>query len=283
MRVCVATVAEGWYQEYIAPYLYCLCRAYPEYDVLIFARDKLTEETLAALDLLSCRYNFQIVTWEFEGYPNEPHMAAALRWVLFTRGRIERYFIEYDYIYINDIDILIMPESPSLAWQHIEHMRTLRLPYSNVVRDYDPPCLTGCHFVSADYVKKIAPITNSYNHCLRREGMSIVDKAKIPDERLLYQIVRDAEIGLPPRHESEEVSEAEMFNPANYQQIWFRPHHGIHVGIGRDPQRFEHLYQTDYYKDYFGQLLIEYDQIEKLIGNGRARALLGAAIEGHLK
>jgi len=141
--------------------------------------------------------------------------------------------------------------------------------------------LSGCHFVSAQYIKKIEHVTNKYNRRLKQRGMSIVDEARIPDERLLYQIVRDSELGLPPRHESIMVNEVDVFNPANWQKTWFRPHHGVHVGMGRYPaERFKHLYQADYYRAYFEQLLT-YDRIDELIGNGRARQILEAALKGY--
>jgi len=50
---------------------------------------------------------------------------------------------------------------------------------------------------------------------------------------------------------------------------------------GRYPaERFKHLYQADYYRAYFEQLLT-YDRIDELIGNGRARQILEAALKGY--
>jgi len=85
---------------------------------------------------------------------------------------------------------------------------------------------------------------------------------------------------LPPRHESGVIDEVEMFDPSNWQRTWFRPHHGVHVGIGRNPKRFRHLYQADYYQDYFEQLL-SYDGIGGLFGGGRAKNLFDAAVKGY--
>ena len=73
-----------------------------------------------------------------------------------------------------------------------------------------------------------------YDAEFRVRGDNVLDTANgIPDERLLYQIIRDSGVGLPPQHTLEDDPLQErLSDPANYHDQVFRPWHGLNIGAG---------------------------------------------------
>ena len=102
-----------------------------------------------------------------------------------------------EFTYIGDIDILILEP---IAPRHIERMKELSLPYSNVMRD-GREALSGLHFTRSD---SYYPVTTP----------SGVDPNR--DEELLYQLVRARGLPLPPPGLG-------------------RPVHGFHLSPNRSP------------------------------------------------
>ena len=102
-----------------------------------------------------------------------------------------------EFTYIGDIDILILEE---IAPRHLERMKELRLPYSNVLRE-GREALSGLHFTRSE---SYYPISMPPNVDLNR------------DEELLYQLVTARGLPLPPSGLS-------------------RPVHGYHLSPNRSP------------------------------------------------
>ena len=120
---------------------------------------------------------------------------------------LEMPSIKSDYIYIGDIDIIIL--EPILAG-HLHHMEVLNLPYSNIVRSGGHKRMTGLHF--ADFDKWYGSIKDL--SCYQKWYGSEVTN----DEQLLYHMAETGP-GLP-----KEIP------------LWaekYRPVHGIHTSPNR--------------------------------------------------
>jgi hypothetical protein len=180
--------------------------------------------------------NLEIVGGEFKNYEHHPpRWAAWTRYLLFTRDRAH-HWQGYEWVYITDADLMIVRQEPPLHEQHIAHMNTLGLCYSNMLRDprrFADKHLTGLHFCGREFIAKVQAKCTEYDGLVRVNGGGVLDgKPVIYDERLLYQIVRDAGLDLPP-HMSDDHDDPS--NPANYRNKQFRPWHGINVGRAMVP------------------------------------------------
>jgi hypothetical protein len=106
-----------------------------------------------------------------------------------------------EYIYIGDIDVLILEQGfPNI---HINHMRKNGLPYSNSVRP-GTDRMSGLHFARYSSFYPL-PDTSSIDLSLN-------------DERVLFKICKLKGIPLRP------------------DAPWFRPVHGIHLSPNREPE-----------------------------------------------
>jgi len=234
MSVCITTSVSGDYQHYIPLWAYCIGRAYPEYSVKVFLTDP---ATLGLKEAATWLPNLELVEGEFgrryEAHP--PRFAAWARYLLFTKRRAH-HWKGYDWVYITDADLMIVRQEPPLHEQHLEHMKTLGLCYSNMLRDprrFADKHLTGLHFCGQEFIGKVMDTCTDYDGRFRIMGGGVLDgKPVIYDERLLYQIVRDSGLDFPP-HMSDDHDDAS--NPANYRQRQFRPWHGINIGRAMVP------------------------------------------------
>ena len=114
---------------------------------------------------------------------------------------LEQPQIQTDYVYIGDIDVLILEHITPI---HQAMMAQLALPHSNIIRKGQPR-LTGLHFTES---KAHYPVLT--------EGFDIGGKAFSTDEQFLYFHVQ--RLGLLP--------------PIEHQ---IRPLHGIHASLNRTP------------------------------------------------
>lgn len=60
---------------------------------------------------------------------------------------MEEPTIQSDYVYIGDIDVLVLSEIPPI---HLKQMEKTGLPFSNLLRQDNPQRLTGLHFTRRD-------------------------------------------------------------------------------------------------------------------------------------
>jgi len=105
-----------------------------------------------------------------------------------------------DYVYIGDIDILVLDSN--ISGIHIDRINSTGLPYSNSVRPGTKK-LSGLHFTSWDALYPLPDICD-------------LDLLRMNDEHLLYEILVRRGLAL---------SDIE----------WFRPIHGIHMSPNRQP------------------------------------------------
>lgn len=240
-RVCITTVVDGEFQRYVPLFILSALTAYPDYSVRVFVRDELDAQvpktlfnTLCQCDPLYSDLDWCVITGALDGYPDIPRLGAHLRYLLFTPERAARDWDAFDYVYITDADMLIVRQDPPLHVQHIKHMAATGLCYSDVLRAGEPNVVTGLLFASWEFIQRVGPTVATYDAAFRELGEGVLDTAKrIPDERLLYQIIRDSGVGLPPQRNADTDPLAErMSDPANYRDQVFRPWHGLNIGAG---------------------------------------------------
>jgi len=233
MKTCVTTVVDGTFQRYTPLFILSLLTAYPDYSIRVFVRDDIGTELAEGMELLDGLGDWQIITGALDDYPQCNRLGAYLRYLLFTRERAARYFSEFDYVYITDGDLLVTREIPPLHVQHIGHMKAIGLPYSDIIR-HDPQVLTGLLFASQKFIGAVAGTVEWYDAEFRERADDVLDTTKrFPDERLLYQIVRDSVVGLPPQHIfADDPLQERLSDPANYHDQVFRPWHGLNIGAG---------------------------------------------------
>ena len=234
MTVCITTVADGEYQRFIPLWALCILRAYPSYSVRAFVPDEPCAELTRGLGLLEYAGDFEVITGGFDGYWDTERLGAHLRFFLFTEDRLG-YWRGFDYVYITDADMLITRQEPPLHEQHIRHMEVTGLPYSAMMRAGEPNVVTALLFASQAFIQAVAPTASRYDLAYRTSGLDILDTAKrIPDERLLYQIIRDSGVGLPPQHDPlDDPLGLVLSDPASYEREVFRPWHGINIGAAQ--------------------------------------------------
>lgn len=126
---------------------------------------------------------------------------------------LEKPHIRSTYTYIGDVDILTL--DADMVQTHVEHIKQLGLPYSNIIRNYKVPAsemrLTGLHFVEnhkyygPEFDKALALLQKMEERSLRL------------DEVLLRALCELA-FGLPP---------------PDRPNLVYRPVHGIHLSNNR--------------------------------------------------
>ena len=182
--LCIFSLISGRYRHYADLFKLCAMTAYPEYDV-VFQVSDVPRDAVSTTFFTAC----------------------------------ERYLMElrtYKYVYITDIDMMIMRETPTLLDFHLAEIENTGLPYSNVPRWHEPMGenrLTGLHFVTNawwDITKK------ARDEERRRLYAGEIGNMKCDDELMLMRIVKNSGLAVPPNSE-----------------LLCR-HHGIHLGTYRD-------------------------------------------------
>ncbi len=202
----------GNYDKYIPYYIYFINLNYPNDDILIFCQDKVSESVSKALVGLKNYKLFENVLPEHKGISGGgPKL---LRWVL-----PREYFDGYKYIYIGDVDILMLKEAQSLFDFHKNQMKQFGLPFSNRVRPLPEgglsKRLTGLHFFEVDpYYDKIE--STAIKILTDQDFSNAYLKGLERNEHVLYKLVKDC-IGF----DENEVVKME------------RPWHGFHIGVVR--------------------------------------------------
>lgn len=257
-RVCLTTFIAGErYQEYIPFLVYSCNKAYPEYDILLFLHEKLSSDIRKQVELLNVQ-NVSFIEETF-GDLRKPTsiQSMGLRWVLW-----DDRFLQYDYLYVVDIDMLYFKEPIPLHLQHIEHMKTTGLPFDNMIRKTvrDPlnliflgqrvknaglvsifryffgkkeeHLLSGLHFINVG--KYYEKFTEQY----RDKYKSDIYTSRFyryclwpNNEVLLYYMMADVFGDISMLGVQDSSFEHMDFNNPSVKV--FRPHHGIHLGTFR--------------------------------------------------
>lgn len=282
-KTCVAVFAADYCRSYVPIFLFCLFRAYPDYASVVFLRKPLGTQEKPGMKLV--KGNFQLAyNAGAASFPKLKDRAArvrlfqAARFLVFTPQNVRKYLAGYDHIYVTDVDMLIMPEEMPLHEQHLRHCEVLGLPYSNFVRNTEPPRLTGLHFGTREFFEAVAPVVALWRSIPEKgfpKGLG-----RCPDEAMWYRIVKESGFTIPPKCSLSEQKTWELvYDPARFNEVWFGPHHGVHVGFGRAMGRFRQVFATEHYKRYMASLrkLIKEDgRMTKLIDclHPRAKAAM---------
>jgi len=258
-RVCLTTFVYGpRYQCYLPFLLYSCHKAYPEYDVVLFLYDELNQDIKKQIEKIGLTNKVVIRERCFNDCPKmTPLKSKSLRWILW-----DELFENYDYLYTVDIDMFYILEPIALHKQHIQHMKFIDLPISNLRRrfifnPYKPFTfafrfkhaglkgilnfligekeeykLTGLHFV------KIKEYFDKLNFKQRQKYKNQIFKSnyfkyvKYPNaEIILGYIVK--QLGFDLNKFGVQTDSVKMLDYKDSKRPEFRPHHGIHLGIFR--------------------------------------------------
>lgn len=194
-RGAIVAFYDDFSLDYVGMFRFCAALAYPEYDVM-------------TIYVKNCA----------------PGIIPSLRFLY-----EDCFFINYDFILITDIDILIMRESPTIEDQHFSSMERHNLiGYDNyVVEDR----MIGVHFVNRLWW----PATSRWRCHEMLRLMSMGTPPKGYDEEMLFRIVKNSDL---PWQKSE-------------MNLWSE--HGIHLGA----------YRTNEKTPLFGQKSSFYQELMK--------------------
>src|SRR4030042_1200274 len=172
-KVCLVVLADKGFHGYAPLWAWAARQAWPEYDLWFFYLGSIDPDLRAAVISSQCiAQTFPTIS----GFPDVARMAAGVRWFIFS----DAYFPAlYDAIYITDIDIVMTPEKDDLATQHLAHCKTLGLPYSNLVRAGPVPVLTGLHFATREYMKKVRNVALDYERRVVEHGWDVLDRLQL--------------------------------------------------------------------------------------------------------
>ncbi len=213
-NLCMTALVFGGYKDYAPYYIYGALKSYPDIFVKVFSPDTFTEQQKECFDAIWAQglCNFSII----ENYDTllpkgEPLIKQTLaRWLIHPWE-----FHGFDYGYFGDIDILLTKEDPDIVTGHLDHCKATGLPYSNAKRT-GIQRLTGLHFIKVnEYYEKMSSVILRYRHS------SHLLVAENNDEEFLYKLVSEG-IGIPPK----------LIEQG--RKGFYRPHHGIHLGLYRE-------------------------------------------------
>lgn len=257
-KICLSTYIYGVeYQKYIPFLVYSCNKSYPEYDIRLYLHEYLQPAIKQQLDLID-KKNLVVIENVFSDCPNMNSLKAkSLRWVLY-----DEVFMNYDYLYIVDIDMIYIREPQPLHEQHILHMTTTGLPYDNLVRHFkrhpftlsslgqryklagltsffqylfgtrDDYRATGLHFISVhSYYTYLSESKCDKYRKMIYDGSYMKLCLSSNNESFLYSILSLE--GLTPDKLPVQTQSYIMLDFNNPLRPEFRPHHGIHLGIFR--------------------------------------------------
>ncbi len=284
----VAFVFGKEYQGYIPIFLFSLYKHYPDYDAMIYVDGKLGQETKRLISLIpEFGEKYKIVLVNKITKTLSPQQMKAYRWLIYDTA-----FEQYKYLYIGDIDIYICKESVPLHEQHIKHMNSQKLLYSNIVRYYDAPPkwivkyqnifehrlhipivkiynqffyhkrLSGLHFVNVRaYYQAIKKQRERFFKVYYNEDiitkLSAFEMKLFSNEALLFHIIKKSRLRLPRQVENN--INVLMCNDMKSHN--FRPYHGVHFGMWRNQRKADQTYDkyidTQLFHSFYAQFKSE--------------------------
>ncbi len=200
-------VVDAGFQNYLPIYAHSALTAYPECGVIFATDGRFSRRVRPLLDEIGELGDLRLLENVFDEMPHRCQEDVQFRRFMFDHAWLD----DFDYLYIADTDVIVCPETPTLAAQHVEQAGRFDLAYSNVLRTTTNfPRLCGCHFtINGSYLPAARPVMARY-----RDGYA---SGQIPtrtnDEHMLFCLVAEAGLGFPPRGEA------------------FIGMHGIHLGF----------------------------------------------------
>ncbi len=200
MSILFYTTANKEYEYFVPLYIYFVLRSNPEAFVEIGLEDAelYKSKNSQAINILHEKFGekFKLSSVNFEGV-----LPGAVRFI--TEPTLAQ---DFDYVYIGDIDILIMDNN--IQKIHTENMAENDAPFSNIIRGTQNDRLSGLHF---------APTNLQYPLNITKEvDVSAENNTLGADERALYNIMKNKGAMIP-------------------KDLNFRPTHGIHTRTHNHP------------------------------------------------
>jgi len=262
-KICVTTYIYGEkYQDYISLLIYSIHKAYPKYYIILFLHGVLRKDIDDQLKHCDLYHNLEIKQNVFADCPKMSSLkAASFRWVLW-----DNIFLNFDYLYIVDIDMFYIREPIDLHIQHILHMKTTELPFDNMRRkllkhasvkmfiisflrrikhtgggkiinyilSYNKTeyCLSGLHFINIKkYYSRFTSERRKFYTELIYSGDYLKYIMSPNDEVFLHRINQD--LGFDLSKIAIQTNETVSLDFNNPERAEFRPHHGIHFSLFR--------------------------------------------------
>jgi len=205
-KLLISSVVDEKYQYYIPLFVLSLTRAYPEYDIKLFTHGTIAPEVKEALKIAGG--NCELVPGVFKGWVKHKYSPISWRFLV-----PRNHYAGYDYVYVTDIDMMIIKEKISLLKFHTAEMKKTSLCYSNSLRNAKHwrghQSFTGLHFCSQVWFTKTEKARKFYA-ALVKKGLR--GKKREYDGALLYKMAKIGKRGFPRK----------------YHLV--RRHHGLHLG-----------------------------------------------------
>lgn len=207
MRLCVTTVVDSKYQNYIPLFIYCMHKSYPEYKIKLFTHGIIQTNILTALHHLK-HTDHEIHEGLFDEFHYTKYAPISWRFVV-----PPEHYEEYENVYITDIDMMIVSQSVDLLYYHLNEMGETGLCYSNSLRNSKhwkgTESFTGLHFASKEWFERTEEARQKYWTKLR---LGRVGSKREYDGHMLYLMAKESGLG-----KCKKLKLAER-------------HHGIHLG-----------------------------------------------------
>jgi len=194
-KLLITTLIDDRYRDYAELFIWCCHKSYPDYDIKILRKDKV-----------------------FPDYPDNGYTTNALRMVV-----PPEHYEGWDYVFITDIDILILRTEPTLLDIRLADMeKDKTVCYANSIRTKSSiftngteswngtQCLSGLHFCTQEWFKRVEPYAKYY-----RDYLKAAEVGRGFDGRMLYYMVDQLSLPISPKHKL------------------IKRHHGIHIGTFR--------------------------------------------------
>ena len=205
-RLVISTVVDQRYMSYLPLFIYCCNKAYPDYFIRIFTHGKMPAHIVSALNMQPDTH--EITEGLFEGWVHSKYAPISWRFII-----PPSYYSEFEYVYITDIDMMLMEEKVELLHYHLNEMGESGLCYSNSVRNSKhwkgTESLTGLHFVSKEWFEKTEKARKKYQMLLKTGKLG--SKREF-DGHMLWRMVKESGLKMCGK----------------YPLV--ARHHGIHLG-----------------------------------------------------
>lgn len=192
-KLVISTVVDSLYQNYIPLFIYTLKTSYPEYHIKLFTHGNFSQQVKNALELI--KFDYEIVPGLFDKYAKFKFSPISWRFVV-----PPEQYKEYDYVYITDIDMMILEEKISLLNFHLNEMGETGLCYSNSKRNKKHidghKSLTGLHFVSQEWFVKTEVARKKYAELLKTGSLG---EQREEDGRILYKMAKESGLKTPEK------------------------------------------------------------------------------------
>lgn len=254
-KMCICVYVSGrQYFEYVPFFIYFCKKAYPDYYIYIASgSQKFPRRMFYVIDKLFpndgtilCEQIMRISN------AHDPDTVKTRRWVMWPDR-----FNEFENIYIGDVDLFLVNETPSLLDRHLAVCEKYNSLYSNTCGIDDPKSrgnrMTGIHFFKTnEYRFRMELVLKKYRKLIAEKGYVAKnfynDKLQKPDNQYaLYCLLKEAGLKI-------------------LNHNWFE-YNGIHLGHSRVPGRWDRLFREDslhreYYKKF--HQLIETEEFKKM-------------------